>query len=70
MAGMSMDLTVVLTNYMRPANMARILDALAKQIVPHQVFVWDNSPETRFQLDARIGLFVHRETQSAQRAGG
>jgi hypothetical protein len=71
-----MELTVVLTNYLRPANMAVILDALASQTLPHQVFVWDNSPEQSFagQADwvvrssrnamcsARWWLAAHAET--------
>lgn len=43
-----MDLTVVLTNYLRPANITIILEALATQTVPHRLFVWDNSPEGTF----------------------
>lgn len=44
-----MDLTVVIANYLRPANMQVILDALASQIAPHQLFVWDNSPDQSFE---------------------
>lgn len=44
-----MEITVVLTNYLRPANMPAILAALASQSVAHQLFVWDNSPDQSFE---------------------
>jgi len=53
-----LDLTVVLTNYLRPKNVATILDALASQSLPHQLFVWDNSPGHTFQ-DSRADWIVH-----------
>lgn len=43
-----MEVTIVLTNYLRPANMPTILASLASQTVPHQLFVWDNSPNQSF----------------------
>lgn len=43
-----MELTIVLTNYLRPHNMQVILDELAQQTHPHRVFVWDNSPDGSF----------------------
>jgi hypothetical protein len=45
------ELTVVLTNYLRPNNMQVILDALALQSLPHRVLVWDNSPNSSFPVE-------------------
>ena len=36
--------TVLLTNYLRPRNLAPILDCLQGQTVPVQVYVWNNQP--------------------------
>jgi hypothetical protein len=43
-----MELTVVLTNYLRPANMADLLKSLAEQSIAHRLFAWDNSPDASF----------------------
>lgn len=59
-----MELTIVLTNYLRPNNMQVILDALAQQTQPHRVFVWDNSPEGSFPSGR--GDWVVRSSQNAR----
>jgi len=43
-----MQMTVVLTHYLRPGNVQAILRSLASQTLTHQLFVWDNSPENSF----------------------
>lgn len=43
-----MELTVVMANYLRPRNVAIILESLAAQTVSHRLFVWDNSPDQSF----------------------
>lgn len=43
-----MSVTIVITNYVRPTNVERIIDALCKQTVVPTIFVWDNSPTRDF----------------------
>ena len=39
-----MSVTIVVTNYVRPENVNRIIDMLLHQTLKVQIFVWDNSP--------------------------
>ena len=43
-----MSLTVVVTNYRRPENVAAVIAALITQTVKPAIFVWDNSPAQDF----------------------
>jgi hypothetical protein len=43
-----MSLTVVVTNYRRPENVAAVIAALSTQTVKPTIFVWDNSPAQDF----------------------
>lgn len=45
-----MSVTVVITNYLRPTNVERLIDALRRQTVKPTIFVWDNSPTMDFQV--------------------
>lgn len=58
------ELTVVLTNYLRYHYMRSILDALVTQSIPHYRFVWDNSPTGTFQ-DPRVD-WVIRSSRNAK----
>jgi hypothetical protein len=53
-----MSVTVVITNYLRPVNVGRLIDALCKQTVTPTLFVWDNSPTEVFQ-DDRVDWIIH-----------
>ena len=43
-----MSLTVVVTNYLRAANVTRLIDAIRAQTLEATIFVWDNSPAQDF----------------------
>lgn len=58
------DVTVVLTNYLRYHHLQSILDALVSQSVPHNRFVWDNSPTGTFQ-DPRVDWII-RSSRNAE----
>jgi len=53
-----MSVTIVITNYLRPANVARLIDALNRQTVVPTIFVWDNSPAKDFH-DPRVDWIIH-----------
>jgi hypothetical protein len=59
-----MEITVVLTNYLRQTNMPAILAALAAQTVPHRLFAWDNSPDQSFE--ARQADWIVRSSLNAK----
>ena len=59
-----MSLTIVVTNYLRPANVLRILDAAAGQTVNATIFVWDNSPAQDFD-DPRVDWLI-RSSKNAR----
>lgn len=46
------SITVVLTNYLRPHNVERILEALSGQSLSHRLFVFDNSPSGTYRWKA------------------
>lgn len=52
-----MSVTVIVTNYLRPANVARLIDALRAQTVRATIFVWDNSPAHHFD-DPRVDWII------------
>jgi hypothetical protein len=52
-----MRVTVVMTNYLRPANIRRVIDALCQQTVKPTLFVWDNSPTQDFH-DPRVAWII------------
>ncbi len=49
------EITVLLLNYKRPHNLARIVDSLKRQTVPVNIFLWDNSGNSLL-YDSRIDL--------------
>lgn len=59
-----MSITVVITNYRRPANVARLIDALRAQTLKATIFVWDNSPNLDFD-DPRVDWLI-RSSQNAR----
>lgn len=65
--GGSMSVTVVLTNYLRSANMKPIIDTLLAQRSVPRLFVWDNSPGGTFQDDRAD--WVIRSSQNAHCTG-
>jgi hypothetical protein len=52
-----MSLTVVVTNYLRAANVTRLIDALRVQTLEATIFVWDNSPAQDFD-DPRVDWLI------------
>jgi hypothetical protein len=59
-----MSLTVILTNYKRPENVRRLIQALSQQTVKPTLFVWDNSSEQDCD-DPRIDWLI-RSSQNAK----
>jgi hypothetical protein len=59
-----MSVTVVVTNYLRPANVARLIDAIGTQSVNARIFVWDNSPGQDFD-DPRVDWMI-RSSRNAR----
>jgi len=59
-----MSLTVVVTNYLRPANVTRLIDAIRTQTVEATIFVWDNSPAQDFD-DPRVDWLI-RSSKNAR----
>ena len=59
-----MSLTVVVTNYLRPGNVIRLVDALTAQTVKPRIFVWDNSPTQDFD-DPRVDCMI-RSSKNAR----
>ena len=53
-----MSVTIVITNYLRADNVARLIDTLSKQTVEPTIFVWDNSPAGNF-YHPRIDWMIH-----------
>jgi hypothetical protein len=53
-----MSLTVVVTNYLRAANVTRLIDAIRAQTLEATIFVWDNSPAQNFD-DPRVDWLIH-----------
>ena len=53
----TMSVTVVVTNYLRLANVQRLIDVLYKQTVTPTIFVWDNSPTQDFN-DPRVSWLI------------
>ena len=58
------SVTAVITNYMRLANVERLIDVLRQQTVAPTIFVWDNSPNADFD-DARIAWLI-RSSKNAR----
>lgn len=56
-------ITVVMTNYRRPANVPLIITSLLQQSIRPIIFVWDNSPEQTFR-DTRAD-WVIRSSRNA-----
>src|SRR5215510_2961873 len=52
-----MSLTVVVTNYLRPANVTRLIDTIRAQTLQARIFVWDNSPTHDFD-DPRVDWLI------------
>jgi hypothetical protein len=61
---MMVPITVVVTNYLRPASVARLIDALTTQTVKATIFVWDNSPTQDFD-DHRVDWII-RSSKNAR----
>ena len=59
-----MSLTVVVTNYLRSANVTRLIDAIRAQTLQAAIFVWDNSPAQDFD-DARVDWLI-RSSRNAR----
>ena len=59
-----MSLTVVVTNYLRAANVTRIIDAIRTQTLEATIFVWDNSPAQDFD-DPRVDWLI-RSSRNAR----
>ena len=59
-----MSLTVVVTNYLRSANVTRLIDAIRAQTLQATIFVWDNSPAQDFD-DPRVDWLI-RSSRNAQ----
>ena len=59
-----MSLTVVVTNYVRPTNVTRLIDAIRAQTVAATIFVWDNSPAQDFD-DPRVDWLI-RSSKNAR----
>ena len=59
-----MSLTVVVTNYLRAANVARLIDAIRAQTLQATIFVWDNSPAQDFD-DPRVDWLI-RSSRNAR----
>ena len=53
-----MSLTVVVTNYLRGANVTRLIGAIRAQTLNATIFVWDNSPAQDFD-DRRVDWLIH-----------
>jgi hypothetical protein len=53
-----MSVTIVITNYLRPTNVERLIDALGRQTVAPTIFIWDNSPTKDFH-DPRADWIIH-----------
>ena len=59
-----MSLTVVVTNYLRAANVTRLIDAIRAQTLQATIFVWDNSPAQDFD-DPRVDWLI-RSSRNAR----
>lgn len=59
-----MSVTIVITNYLRPDNVVRLIDALCNQTVAPTIFVWDNSPTGEFD-DPRVDWMI-RSSRNAR----
>jgi hypothetical protein len=59
-----MSLTVVVTNYLRAANVTRLIDAIRAQTLQATIFVWDNSPAQDFD-DPRADWLI-RSSRNAR----
>jgi hypothetical protein len=59
-----MSLTVVVTNYLRSANVTRLIDAIRAQTLQATIFVWDNSPAQDFD-DPRVDWLI-RSSRNAR----
>jgi Glycosyl transferase family 2 len=59
-----MSLTIVVTNYLRPANVKRLIDAIRAQTVEATIYVWDNSPAQDFD-DPRVDWLI-RSSKNAR----
>lgn len=59
-----MSVTIVITNYLRPTNVERIIDAFSTQTMVPTIFVWDNSPTKDFH-DPRVDWII-RSSKNAR----
>ena len=59
-----MSLTVIVTNYLRAANVTRLIDAIRAQTLQATIFVWDNSPAQDFD-DPRVDWLI-RSSRNAR----